>query len=67
MADAHKAKGFICKICGFILESDTLPDDFVCPICRRLICDSCFLICEEMDMCRACAKRLKEDGEPVNL
>ena len=39
----------------------------VCPICRRLICDSCFLICEEMDMCRACAKRLKEDGEPVNL
>ena len=38
----------------------------LCPICHRLICDSCFLICEEMDMCRACAKRLKEDGEPVN-
>ena len=38
----------------------------VCPICRRLVCDSCFLICEEMDMCSACAKRLKEDGEPVN-
>ena len=28
-------KGFVCKICGFVLESDTLPDDFVCPICRR--------------------------------
>lgn len=37
----------------------------VCPICRRRVCDSCFLICEEMDMCCACAKRLKENGEPV--
>ncbi|MCG4527299.1 hypothetical protein NE626_09340 [Intestinimonas massiliensis] len=37
----------------------------VCPICRRLVCDTCFLICEEVDMCCACAKRLKEDGEPV--
>lgn len=32
---AGKPKGFICKICGFIYESDTLPDDFICPICRR--------------------------------
>ena len=32
---ASKPRGFVCKICGFILESDTLPDDFVCPICRR--------------------------------
>ncbi len=30
-----KPKGFVCKICGFIYESDTLPPDFVCPICRR--------------------------------
>ena len=36
-----------------------------CPICRRLVCDSCFLICDEMDMCRECAGRLKESGEPV--
>lgn len=28
-------KGFVCKICGFVYESDTLPDDFICPICRR--------------------------------
>ena len=34
-APAAKPRGFVCKICGFILESDTLPDDFVCPICRR--------------------------------
>ncbi len=31
----QKPKGFICKICGYILESDVLPPDFVCPICRR--------------------------------
>lgn len=36
-----------------------------CPICRRLVCDSCFLICDEMDMCRECAGRMKEPGEPV--
>ena len=30
-----KPRGFVCKICGFIYESDTLPDDYVCPICRR--------------------------------
>ena len=30
-----KPRGFVCKICGFIYESDTLPEDFVCPICRR--------------------------------
>ena len=36
-----------------------------CPICRRLVCDSCFLICDEMDLCRECAARMKEPGEPV--
>ena len=36
-----------------------------CPICRRLVCDSCFLICDEMDLCRECAGRMKESGEPV--
>lgn len=27
--------GYRCKICGYILESETIPDDFVCPICGR--------------------------------
>ncbi|MGN0421756.1 MAG: hypothetical protein ACI4EY_03370 [Lachnospiraceae bacterium] len=36
-----------------------------CPICHRLVCDHCFLVCEDLDMCCACAKRLKEYGEPV--
>ena len=34
-AAPDKPRGFVCKICGFIYESDTLPDDYVCPICRR--------------------------------
>lgn len=37
----------------------------LCPICRRLVCDHCFLVCEDLDMCAACARRLQEQGEPV--
>ena len=28
-------KGYVCKICGYILEEDTLPDDFICPLCKH--------------------------------
>jgi len=28
-------KGFICKICGYVYEGETLPDDFICPICKH--------------------------------
>ena len=28
-------KGFVCKICGFVYEGDTLPDDFICPRCKH--------------------------------
>lgn len=27
------AKGYRCLICGYILEADAVPEDFVCPIC----------------------------------
>lgn len=30
-----KKKGFVCTICGYVHEGDTLPDDFVCPICKH--------------------------------
>ena len=33
--NAEKKKGFICKICGYVYEGDTLPDDFICPICKH--------------------------------
>jgi hypothetical protein len=36
-----------------------------CPICRRLVCNRCFLICEDMDMCSQCASSLEETGIPV--
>ena len=25
---------FVCTICGYIAERETLPDDYRCPICR---------------------------------
>ncbi len=28
-------KGYVCKICGYIYEGDTLPEDFVCPLCKH--------------------------------
>ena len=36
-----------------------------CPICHRLVCDHCFLVCDELDICRACVQKLQETGEPV--
>ena len=30
-----KPKGFICTICGYIYEGETLPPDFICPICKH--------------------------------
>ena len=31
----EKKKGFVCKICGYIYEGDTLPADFICPLCKH--------------------------------
>ena len=28
-------RGFVCTICGYVHESDTLPDDFICPLCKH--------------------------------
>ena len=28
-------KGFVCKVCGYIYEGDTLPEDFICPLCKH--------------------------------
>lgn len=38
-----------------------------CPLCGRLVCNRCFLICEDLDMCCACAGHLQERGEPVEV
>ena len=33
--DSNKKKGFVCKICGWVYEGDTLPDDIICAICKH--------------------------------
>ena len=33
--DTEGKKGYVCKICGFVYEGDTLPEDFVCPLCKH--------------------------------
>ena len=27
--------GYVCRVCGYVYEGDTLPDDFVCPLCKH--------------------------------
>lgn len=34
-AEGQKKKGFVCKICGYVYEGETLPADFVCPLCKH--------------------------------
>ena len=29
------AKKYVCVICGYIYEGETLPEDYVCPICKH--------------------------------
>ena len=36
-----------------------------CPICKRLVCNRCFLICDDLDICKQCAAHLEEAGNPV--
>ncbi len=33
--NAEKKTGWVCKICGYIHESEELPPDFICPICKH--------------------------------
>ena len=28
-------KGYVCKICGYVYEGETLPEDYVCPLCKH--------------------------------
>lgn len=28
-------KGWVCKICGYVYEGETLPDDYICPLCKH--------------------------------
>lgn len=33
--DEGKKTGWICTVCGYIYEGESLPEDFVCPICKH--------------------------------
>ncbi len=28
-------KGYVCRICGWVYEGETLPEDIVCPLCKH--------------------------------
>lgn len=28
-------KGFVCRVCGYVYEGETLPDDIICPLCKH--------------------------------
>ena len=30
-----KIVGWSCKICGYYYEGETLPEDFICPLCKH--------------------------------
>ncbi|MDR2908627.1 MAG: flavin reductase [Oscillospiraceae bacterium] len=32
---AASKKGFVCKICGYVYEGDSLPSGFICPLCKH--------------------------------
>ena len=27
-------KKFVCPVCGYVLEAETMPEGFVCPVCK---------------------------------
>ena len=34
-AAASDKRRYVCRICGYVYEGDTLPADFVCPLCKH--------------------------------
>ena len=34
-APMSKKKRWICRVCGYVYEGYDLPDDYVCPVCKR--------------------------------
>lgn len=34
-APAEPPKGYVCQVCGYVYEGETLPEDIVCPLCGQ--------------------------------
>ena len=45
--------------------TDAMETFNLCPICRRLVCNRCFLLGEDIDLCTDCARALRENGRTV--
>lgn len=30
-----KTNSYVCKICGYVYEGESLPEDYICPICKH--------------------------------
>lgn len=35
ITDTSSTKGYICEVCGYIYEGESLPEDYICPICKH--------------------------------
>ena len=44
---------------------EAVQDFNICPLCHGVVCNYCFIICDDLDMCRSCAASLEESGEVV--
>lgn len=36
---------------------------YYCPICKRVVYNRCFLICDDLDMCKSCAAQLEDPAK----
>ncbi len=32
-------EGYVCKVCGYVFEGSSIPEDFVCPLCKHGVDD----------------------------
>ena len=33
--EGKKTNSYVCKICGYVYEGESLPEDYICPICKH--------------------------------
>lgn len=37
--ETDNKQGYVCKICGYVYEGDSLPEDYICPLCKHGVAD----------------------------
>jgi len=72
-APKKAAKGYVCKICGYVHEGEELPPDFVCPICKHGASDFEPIFAEEEQkkttkyVCKICGYVYEGDELPEDF